>query len=148
MGKGTSEKFIRDVNLVPELSVFVASNQQLKDIKRFFLKVSSFTIFVPDSRYNTRNYCVTVTTYRHLLFDTVEGVNPVFLGLCLIHSGKEYNSHYRLPESQSNCRNILVFSTGAEKKVYQVFQDVMSNADHLWCDTHMKKIIYEKVERI
>ena len=44
MEKGTSEEFIRDVNLLPELSVFVASNQQLKDIERFYGKVSSFSI--------------------------------------------------------------------------------------------------------
>ena len=45
MEKGTSEEFIKDVNLVPELSVFVASNQQLKDIERFYTKVSSFSIY-------------------------------------------------------------------------------------------------------
>ena len=132
------------MNLVPELSVFVASNQQLKDIERFCTKVSSFSILGIDPTYNIGNYYVTVTTYRHLSFETSDGVNLVFLGPCLIHSGKEYNSYYRLPESlvkaNQKCRNILVFGTDAEKNVYQVFRDVLSNAYHLLCDIHMKKI--------
>ena len=70
---------------------------------------------------------------------------PVFLGPCLIHSGQEYNSYYRLPESMikanQKCRNILVFATDAEKNIYQVFQDILSNAYHLLCDIHMKKNI-------
>ena len=132
------------MNLVPELSVFVASNQQLKDIERFCTKVSSFSILGIDPTYNIGNYYVTVTTYRHLSFETSDGVNLVFLGPCLIHSGKEYNSYYRRPESlveaNQKCRNILVFGTDAEKNVYQVFRDVLSNAYHLLCDIHMKKI--------
>ena len=133
------------MNLVPELSVFVASNQQLKDIERFCTKVSSLSIFGIDPTYNIGNYYVTVTSYRHLLFDTAEGVNPVFLGPCLIHSGKEYNSYYKLPESMvkanQNCRNILVFGTAAEKIFYQVFRDVLSSAYHPLRDIHMKKNI-------
>ena len=135
MEKGTFEEFIQDVNLVPELSVFVASNQQLKDVERFCTKVSSLNIFGIDPTCNIGNYYVTVTPYRHLWFDTAEGVNSVFLGPCLIHSGKEYNSYYRLPESMvkanQNCRNILVFGTDTEKNVYQVFRDVLPNTYHL-----------------
>ena len=145
MEKGTSEEFIREMNLFLELSVFVASNQQLKDIERFCTKVSSFSILGIDPTYNIGNYYVTVTTYRHLSFETSEGVNPVFLGPCLIHSVKEYNSYYRLPESMikanQKCRNILVFDADAEKNVYQVFRNVLSNAYHLLCDIHMKKNI-------
>ena len=125
MEKETSQEFIRDVNLVPELSVFVASDQQLKDIERFCTKVSSFSIFGIDITYSIGNYYVTVTTYWHLLFDTAEGVNPVLLGPCLIHSGKEYNSYYRLPGSMvkanQNCRNILEFGTVTEKKCVPSF---------------------------
>ena len=61
MEKGTFEEFIRDVNLVPELSVFVASNQQLKDVERFCTKVSSLNIFGIDPTCNIGNYYVTVT---------------------------------------------------------------------------------------
>ena len=145
MEKGTSEEFIRDVNLVPELSVFVASNLQLKDIERFCTKVSLCSILGIDPTYNIGSYYVTVTTYRHLLFETAEGVNPVFLGPYLMHSGKEYNSYYRLPESMvkanQNCRHILVFGTDAAKNVYQVFRDALPNAYHFLCDMHMKKNI-------
>ena len=107
------------------------------------------SIFGIDPTYNIGNYYVTVTTYWHLWFDTAEGVNPVFLGHCLIHSGKEYSSYYRLPESMvkanQNCRNILVFGNDTEKNVYQVFRDVLSNAYHLWCDIHIKKNIFKKL---
>ena len=78
-----------------------------------------------DPTYNIGNYYVTVTTYQHLLFESAEGVIPVFLGPCLIQSGKKYNSYYRLLESMvkanQNSRNISVFNTNTEKKVYQVF---------------------------
>ena len=97
------------------------------------------------------NYYVIVTTYWHLLFDTAEGVNPISLGPCLIHSGKEYNSYYRLPESMfkanQNCQNILLFGTDAEENVYQVFRDILSNAYHLLCDIHMKKDIKKKLTK-
>ena len=56
MEKETSQEFIRDVNLVPELSVFVASDQQLKDIERFCTKVSSFSIFGIDIIYSIGNF--------------------------------------------------------------------------------------------
>ena len=53
----------------------VASNQQLKDIERFCTNVSSFSILRIDPTYNIGNYYVKVTTYRHLLFETSEGVS-------------------------------------------------------------------------
>ena len=56
MEKETSQEFIRDVNVVPELSVFVASDQQLKDIERFCTKVSSFSIFGIDIIYSIGNF--------------------------------------------------------------------------------------------
>ena len=56
MEKETSQEFIRDVNVVPELNVFVASDQQLKDIERFCTKVSSFSIFGIDITYSIGNF--------------------------------------------------------------------------------------------
>ena len=56
MEKETSQEFIRDVNVVPELSVFVASDQQLKDIERFCTKVSSFSTFGIDIIYSIGNF--------------------------------------------------------------------------------------------
>ena len=149
MEKGTPAEFIRDVNLIPEVSVFVASKQQLRDIERFCTKVSCFCILGIDPTYNIGEFYVTVTTYRHLMFKTMEGVNPVLLGPCLIHSSKEFSSYYKLPESlikaNPNCKKILVFGTDSEKNVYQVFKDLIPNSYHLLCDIHGKKNISKKL---
>ena len=56
MEKENSQEFVRDVNVVPDLSVFVASDQQLKDIERFRTKVSSFSIFGIDITYSIGNF--------------------------------------------------------------------------------------------
>ena len=136
MEKGTSKEFIRDVNLVPELSVFVASNLQLKDIERYCTKVSLFSILGIDPTYNIGSYYVTVTTYRHLLFETVEGANPVFLGPYLMHSGKEYNSYYRLPESMVKAiKTVDTFYCLAQmlKKMYTKFSEMFCLMHIIFC---------------
>ena len=135
------------MNLVSELSVFVASNQWLKDIERFCTKVSSFSIFGIDPTYNIGNYYVTVTTYRHLLFNTAEGVNAAFLGPCLIDSGKEYNSYYRLEESMvkanQNCRTILVFGTDAEKMCAKL-SEMFCLMHIIFCAIYTRRKIFKK----
>ena len=89
---------IRDVNLAPQVSVSVSTEQQLIDIERFYTKASHFFILGFDSTYNTRSYYVTISTYRHLMFLTKEGDHPLFMGPSLTHTSKTYNSHYKLPE--------------------------------------------------
>ena len=54
--------FIREVNLVPKVSVFVSTEQQLIDIERFYTKTSHFFILGFDSTYNTGSYYVTIST--------------------------------------------------------------------------------------
>ena len=107
--------FIREVNLAPKVSVFVSTEQQLIDIEHFYTKTSHFFILGFDSTYNTGSYYVTISTYRYLMFRTKQGIHPLFMGPSLIHTGRTYNSHYKLPESMikanKNLKNILVFGT-------------------------------------
>ena len=107
--------FIREVNLVPKVSVFVSTEQQLIDIERFYTKTSHFFILGFDSTYNAGSYYVTISTYRHLMFRTKESIHPLFMGPSLIHTDRTYYSHYKLPESMiktnKNLKNILVFGT-------------------------------------
>ena len=148
----TTSQFIRDIKFVPEVSVFVASNQQLEDVSRFCTKPSNFCILGIDPTYNIGPFYVTVTTFRHLMFETNDGVHPVMLGPALIHSGKEYSSYFDLPnvmaKANKNLRNILVFGTDSEKNVYQTFQDVNENGYHLLCDLHMKSNIKKKLSEL
>ena len=145
----TDSQYIRDIKFVPEVSVFVASKQQLEDVSRFCTKPSNFCILGIDPTYNIGPFYVTVTTYRHLMFHTKYDVHPVMFGPTLIHSGKEYASYFDLPSGMAkanpNLKNILVFGTDSERNVYKTFQDVNPNAYHLLCDIHMKSNIKKKL---
>ena len=113
--------FIREVNLAPEVSVFVSSEQQLIDIELFCTKTSHFCVLDFDPTHNITSYYITISTYRHLMFRTKEGMDPVLMGPSLSHTGRTYNSYYKLPESMikanKNLKNILVFGTYSEKKI-------------------------------
>ena len=91
--------FIREVNLAPEVSVFVSTEQQLRDIERFCTKTSHFCTLGSNSTYNIGSYYVTISKDRHLMFCSKEGIHSVFMGPSLIHKGRTYNSYYKLPES-------------------------------------------------
>ena len=64
------DKFVREVTAVPEFCILQASDQQLKDVKRFCCNPESFYVFGIDPTFNFRDYNLTLSFYRHFLFIT------------------------------------------------------------------------------
>ena len=137
---------------MPEVSVFVATEQQLIDLERFCTNNLKFSILGVDPTFNMGSFFVKLTTYKHLMFSTKEGVYPVMIGPCLIHTGKTRQSYQQLPMSivktNKKLENVLVFGTDSEKPLYEGFQNVFVNAYHLLCDLHMKDNIKEKLKKL
>ncbi|XP_066928713.1 uncharacterized protein [Clytia hemisphaerica] len=67
--KACGDMFIRELSVIPEVSVFVSSDQQLLDIERFCTKNTNFSVLGVDATFNLGQYFVTLTTYRHLMFE-------------------------------------------------------------------------------
>ena len=129
--------------------MFVSSEQQLIDIDRFCTKTSHFCVLDFDPAHNITSYYITIPTYRHLMFRTKEGMDPVLMGPSLSHTGRTYNSYYRLPESMikanKNLKNILVFRTYSEKKLHDSVSSVFTFSMRLPCDLHMKDNMRSKL---
>ena len=94
--KDATAHFVREIQIVPEVSVLVATSQQLLDVVRFCTNALNSSIMGVDPTFNMRKFYVTMTTYRNLMFVTKEGVNPVMIGPCLIHTGKTISSYQQL----------------------------------------------------
>ena len=83
------------------------------------------------------------------MFRTKEGMDPVLMGPSLSHTGRTYNSYYKLPESMikanKNLKNILVFRTYSEKKLHDSVSSVFTFSMRLLCDLHMKDNMRSKL---
>ena len=135
----------------PEKIISLMTGRQLNDIVRFCTKPHAISILGIDPTYNLGLCYVTITTYRHLLFLTKDGVPPVMLGLALIHTKKEYSSYFQLPSEmlrlEPKIKNTIFFGSDAEKNVYQPFADLFPSAHHLLYDLHMRDNIRTKLTK-
>ena len=74
--------------MAPEKIISLMTDRQLNDIVRFFTKPHAISILGIDPTNNLGPCYVTITTYKHLLFSTEDGVPPVMLRPALIHTKK------------------------------------------------------------
>ena len=141
--------FVRDVTSSPELSVFLASEQQLLDVKRFCTNPKEFCVLGVDATFNVGQYYLTLTTYRNLLLSNKAGCHPVFLGPALIHQRRLFDSYFQLPSGMlkycSDLKNLLAYGSDGEKNITDSFDTCFSGAKHLLCDLHMKDNIKSKL---
>ena len=146
-----NNKYIRNVLMAPEKIISLMTDRQLNDIVRFCTKPHAISILGIDPTYNLGPCYVTITTYRHLLFSTEDGVLPVMLGTALIHTKNEYSSYFQLPSEmlrlEPKVKNITVFGRDIEKNVYQPFEDLSPSAHHLLCELHMKDNTWAKLTK-
>lgn len=77
--------FVRDVNISNEQTIFLANKQQLLDIERFCTNPEWFSVFSVDATFNIAKYYFTFGTYRNLLLETSQGVNPICIGPGVLH---------------------------------------------------------------
>ena len=84
-----SNLFIREVNMVHEPAVIVATDRQLNDMVRFCTESTEFGILTIDPTFNLGDFDVTIATYRHLLLLSRKTHKPpVSIGPVLIHYKK------------------------------------------------------------
>ena len=79
------------------MSVVLASDRQLIDIETLCITTAQHDVLAVDPTLNITNHNVTVTTYRHLLFEVVSSNNsPVIVGRVLLHEAMPFESYYTL----------------------------------------------------
>ena len=86
--------FVRDVHNGDDFSIFLASNQQLQNLKCFCLE-GCWSILDVDPTFNICDY--NVLTYNYpLLVDKTTNQHPVMIGPSIIHSNKTFESYFSL----------------------------------------------------
>ena len=147
-----NNRFLRKVGASPEYFMFMASDQQLHDIEKFCTDNKNFSVLGVDTTFNIGKYYLTVTTYRNLMLETPEGVEPVMIGPLLLHQRKTYESYFNLPSSMvqacPNIKNVRVFGTDGDANLYTCFHDCFLSARHLLCDIHMMDNIKNKLKTL
>ena len=78
--------FIRDVRVAPDPLCVMATNRQIKDLKRFCCHPTEYKPFTVDSTFNIGEYNVTPITYP--LENKRDGNHPSFIGPVTIHEKK------------------------------------------------------------
>ena len=146
--RNSPNAFVWDVPYGDDFSTFLASNQELQNIKRFCLD-SCWSILGVDPTFNICDYNVTVTTYKHpLLVDKTTNHHPVMIGPSIIHSNKTFESYFSLSSNivrlEPSLQNFKVFRIDGEVNVYRSMQASISNAEHLLCFIHAKDNIVKK----
>ncbi|XP_062611131.1 uncharacterized protein LOC134272979 isoform X2 [Saccostrea cucullata] len=141
--------FVRDVSASPEMTVFMATKQQLTDIERFCTNADHFSVLGVDATFNVGKYFLTLTTYKHLMLMTKKQTHPVFIGPALIHQRRLFDSYFALPSNMikynPNLQGLLVYGSDGEKNLSDAFDSCFTNSKHLLCDIHMKDNIKKKL---
>lgn len=144
--------FVRDVNISNEQTIFLANEQQLLDIERFCTNPARFSVFSVDATFNVAQYYFTFGTYRNLLLETNQGVNPVCIGPGVLHKKKLESSYCTLASSTVKYRpatsGVLVVGTDGEENLWKAMSNVFSSAVHLRCDLHLKDNIQRKLSEL
>ena len=100
--KNTPDAFVRSVKTGAVFCIFLSTNQQLHNLKQFCFG-KCCCILVVDPTFNTCNYTVTISTYRHpLLIDKAAEEHPVLIGVSIIHSHKTFQPNFLLPSKSGS----------------------------------------------
>ena len=145
--------FVREVTSSPELSIFLASEQHLLDVKRFCTNRKEFCVLGVDATFNVGQFYLTLTTYRNLPLSNKAGCHPVFLGPALIHQRRLFDSYFQLPSGMLKyCsdlkKNLLAYGSDGEKNITDSFDTCFSGAKYLLCDLHIKDNIKSKLSNL
>ena len=135
--KNTPDTFVRSVQTGDDFCIFLSTNQELHNLKRFCVG-KCCSILGIDPTFNICDYNVTISTYRHpLSTDKAIEEHPVLIGPSIIHWHKTFQSYFLLPSNmvwlKPSLQTIKTFGTDGESNVYKAS---FPNADHLLCFIH------------
>ena len=147
--KNTPDAFVRSVQTGDDFCIFLSTNQQLHNSKRFCVG-KCCSILGVDPTFNICDYNVTTSTYRHpLLIDKGTEEHLVLIGPSIIHLHKTSHSYFLLHSNnmvrlEPSLQNIKAFGTDDEPNVCNALQAFFPNANHLLCFIHTDDNITRK----
>ena len=87
-------QFIREMKILREPAIVVATERQISDLVRFCTNSSNFGIMTIDPTFSLGEFDVTVTTYRQLTLQSrCTDDHPVFIGPVMIHYRKSFSTY-------------------------------------------------------
>jgi len=103
-----SNSFVRDMKVLPEPAVILASDYQLDDLVRFGTNPIEYCVFTIDPTFSLGKFDVTPITYRNLLLESRRnGATPVCIGPTLIHYKKSFSTYLFFASSLVGLRKKL-----------------------------------------
>lgn len=130
----------------------MASDRQLLEVNKFCTNNKNFSVLGVDTTFNIGQYYVTITTYRNLMLENKDGIEPVMIGPILLHQRKGFESYFTLSSSMlqasADLKNIKVFGTDGDENLSNAFQVCFTDAKHLLCDVHMIDNIKKKLNAL
>ena len=85
-------KYIREIKVIPDPALILATNSQIDDLNRFCTNDENFCVMTVDPTFSLGDFDVTPVTYRNLLFQSRRTGNaPVCIGPVMIHYRKTYS---------------------------------------------------------
>ena len=146
-------QFIREMKILREPAIVVATERQINDLVRFCTNSSNFGIMTIDPTFCLGEFEVMVTTYRQLTLQSRRTADhPVFIGPVMIHYRKSFSTYLffasTLVGMKPELSNLKSFGTDGEEALFDAFQQVFPNAVHLLCALHMKRNVKAKLQEL
>lgn len=137
-----NQMFCRAITALLEPLFIIASEQQLRDLRRFAVGVHAEPITL-DPTFNLGNFYVTAITFKNLFLQNKAGTNACFCGPLLIHytkTGHTYSEFFRrLTEIVPDLFNVSVFGTDGEIELIKSLRTWFPDAKALRCFLHIEK---------
>lgn len=148
-----SNTFVRDIKVLPDPAIVLATDYQLDDMVRFSTRVAEHCILTIDPTFSLGEFDVTPVTYRHLLLEARRGGKPpVCIGAFLIHYKKTFQTYLFFASSlvgqRKDLAGVLAFGTDGEEALADAFNHEFKFAVHLTCYIHKRRNVEKKLQEI
>ena len=152
--KMESTPYIRRLQMAPEPACILATEQQIKDVKRFCTSnTQTPTVFCVDTTFNIGNFYVTATTYKNLLLiDDKYGGHPTMLGPCMLHMQRKQESFNFLASSlvsiDEEFSNVLAIGSDRDAAMKKGMKAFFPLATWLSCKKHVEDDVARKLTEL
>ena len=150
--KAESTPYIRRIQLTPEPACVLATEQQIKDVKRFCTSnTQTPSVFCVDTTFNIGHFYVTATTHKHLLLtDANYGSHPTMLGPCMLHMRRKQDSFNFLASSlvslEEEFSNVLAIGSDRDAALRKGMRSFFPLATWLSWKKHLEDDVTGKLD--
>jgi len=143
--------FVRDVRVLPDPALVLASDYQLDDLVRFGTNSVDYSVLTIDPTFSLGEFDVTAITYRHLLLESrCTGKSPVCIGPILVHYRKAFPTYLFFASSlvglRRELRGIRAFGADGEEALADAFSHEFKGVVQLTCGIHKRRNIEAKLK--